>query len=92
MSTTPSNTAAPANAASLVGFIIGIATAIAVLLRPYWLLTDALGAAALILGIIGLSIASRTGVGKGFAIASIFLGLTPLIPLLLVLTTRLDYY
>jgi len=80
------------NATALVGFVIGIGTAIAVLLRPYWLISDLLGVAAITLGFLGLSIANRTGVGKRFAIAAVVLGFTPLVPLVLFVVTRFDYY
>lgn len=92
MTESPVAAASNSNTVALVSFIIGIATAIAVLLRPYWLFSDILGAAALILGIIALRTAERTGAGRKFAIWSIVLGLTPLIPLLLFLAVRFDYY
>jgi hypothetical protein len=82
----------PTNTVALVGLIIGSVTAVAVLLRPYWLLSDILGAAALILGVIGYRAGERTGAGRRLAIWAIVLGLTPLIPLILFLAVRLDYY
>ena len=84
---------APAgNAVALAGFIVGIVTVIAVVLRPYWLISDVLGLAAITLGFVGMSTASRTGSGKRFAIWAVALGFTPLIPLVLVWAARLDYY
>jgi hypothetical protein len=93
MSTSPANEAATAaNTAALVGFILGIVTAIAVLLRPYWLITDALGVAAIVLGLVGLRVASQSGAGRRFAVWAVVLGLTPLVPLVLAWAVRLDYY
>ena len=90
--TAPPTPPAPGNTAALVGFIAGIVTALAVILRPYWLISDVLGVAAITLGFLGLSIANRTGTGKRVATWAIALGFTPLVALVLVMATRLDYY
>lgn len=84
----------PQNGLALAALILGVVTAILVVLRPYWLVPDLVGVAAIALGIAGLVAADRMeGTGRAFAIAAIILGCSPLVPLVLVMgLSEFSYY